>query len=52
MSEYTCKDCGNAVDYLEVFPGPRCLACWTPIGERQARTMTAADLSRMWGGRA
>lgn len=23
----TCKDCGATVPELEVFPGPRCLAC-------------------------
>jgi hypothetical protein len=46
---YTCRDCGATVDYLEVFPGPRCLSCWEPIGNRQAATMTADDLARMWG---
>jgi DNA-directed RNA polymerase subunit RPC12/RpoP len=50
MTDYTCADCGATVDYLEVFPGPRCLECWTPIGEAQARTMTAERLTRMWGG--
>ena len=45
-----CIDCGNKVHNLEVFPGPRCLKCWTPIGEAEARTMTAEKLTRMWGG--
>jgi hypothetical protein len=47
----TCRDCGAAVHYLEVFPGPRCITCWTPLGERRARTMTADELARMWGAR-
>jgi DNA-directed RNA polymerase subunit RPC12/RpoP len=46
---HVCIDCGESVDHLEVFPGPRCLDCWRPIGERQAATMTAIDLARMWG---
>jgi hypothetical protein len=46
----TCVDCGASVDYLEVFPGPRCQTCYEPIGERQFRTMTADDLTAMWGG--
>lgn len=48
MPTYTCRKCGVTVDALEVFPGPRCLACWTPIGERQAARMTADDLTDMW----
>lgn len=47
---YVCCDCGAEVDFLEVFPGPRCLACWEPIGEAEARTMTAEKLTAMWGG--
>jgi hypothetical protein len=50
MTTYTCVGCGKPVDTLEVFPGPRCLPCWTPIGEQEAKTMTAAKLTRMWGG--
>jgi hypothetical protein len=46
--EYTCKNCGTKVDHLEVFPGPRCLKCWEPIGMALARTMTAQDLAEMW----
>ena len=46
-----CIGCGATVDFLEVFPGPRCLTCWTPIGDAQARTMTAGSLARMWGGK-
>jgi len=49
---HVCRDCGATVEHLEVFPGPRCLACWTPIGEREAQTMTAEKLTRMWGGKA
>jgi hypothetical protein len=49
--KHKCIGCGAEVDHLEVFPGPRCLACWTPIGEAEAKTMTARRLSRMWGGR-
>jgi hypothetical protein len=48
---HTCITCGAKVDNLEVFPGPRCLKCWEPIGNAEARTMTAAKLTRMWGGR-
>lgn len=47
---HTCIECGAEVPNLEVFPGPRCLTCWTPIGEAEARTMTADDLTAMWGG--
>ena len=46
-----CIGCGATVGFLEAFPGPRCLTCWTPIGEAQVRTMTAQDLARMWGGK-
>jgi DNA-directed RNA polymerase subunit RPC12/RpoP len=49
--EYVCTDCGQTVHYLEVFPGPRCLACYRPIGEAQMANMTGRDLARMWGGR-
>jgi DNA-directed RNA polymerase subunit RPC12/RpoP len=49
--EYTCIGCGKKVDHLEVFPGPRCLSCWEPIGMALARTMTADDLTVMWGGK-
>ena len=49
---YTCVSCGAPVDYLSVFPGPSCLDCWRPIGEAQAATMTADDLTSMWGGPA
>lgn len=45
-----CIGCGASVGYLEVFPGPRCLPCWEPIGNAEARTMTAEKLTRMWGG--
>jgi hypothetical protein len=54
MSEtdtHVCRDCGTTVDDLEVFPGPRCLSCWTPIGNVEARSMTADRLTRMWGGK-
>ena len=46
-----CAKCGNDVHELEVFPGGLCLPCWTPIGEAEARTMTAEKLTRMWGGK-
>jgi len=45
-----CADCGRIIDVLESFPGDRCLECWRPIGDAQARTMTADKLTRMWGG--
>lgn len=48
---HVCIDCNADVDNLEVFPGPRCLPCWTPIGDAEARTMTAEKLARMWGGK-
>ncbi len=46
----TCKSCGTDVDSLAVFPGGLCLPCYRPVGERLARTMTADDLTRAWGG--
>lgn len=49
--DHICIDCGATVDNLEVFPGPRCFPCYEPIGEREARTMTAERLAQMWGGR-
>jgi hypothetical protein len=52
MSETTCTQCSATVDTLAVFPGGLCLECYTPIGEREARTMTAEKLTRMWGGKA
>ena len=48
MDTERCIDCGESVDPLEVFPGPRCLKCYTPIGEAQMAGMTADDLTRMW----
>ena len=47
----TCTSCKADVHPLAVFPGGLCLACYTPIGNRLAATMTAKDLSRLWGGR-
>ena len=47
---HTCIDCQASVDNLEVFPGPRCLKCWEPIGNEEAKTMTAEKLTKMWGG--
>lgn len=49
MQEHICTDCGATVDHLEVFPGPRCLSCYTPIGEREFQAMTAEKLAHMWG---
>jgi len=46
-----CTECGEEVHPLEVFPGGRCLACWTPIGEEKAKTMTAEKLAAMWGAK-
>ena len=46
-----CTKCGKEVDPLEVFPGGLCLGCYTPIGEAEARTMTADKLARMWGAK-
>jgi len=45
----TCIDCQAGIEELADFPGPRCLTCWTPIGEAQFQTMTAEDLAHMWG---
>ena len=45
----TCTKCGKVIDPLEVFPNGLCLECYTPIGEVEARTMTAEQLARMWG---
>ncbi len=44
-----CTKCHTEVDPLEVFPGGLCLICWEPIGNAEARTMTAEKLARMWG---
>lgn len=46
-----CSQCKAETDALAVFPGGLCLECWTPIGEAEARTMTAEKLARMWGAR-
>lgn len=48
--DYTCCHCGVTVAYLEVFPGPACLACYarTPEGMRMP---SAAELVAMWGGK-
>lgn len=32
---YTCITCFQPVDYLEVFPGPRCLICHAAAWDRQ-----------------
>lgn len=49
---HTCTECGrDDVDPLCVFPGGRCLVCWEPCGEAEARTMTADKLARMWGAK-
>ena len=45
-----CSQCGTETDPLAVFPGGLCLDCWRPIGDAEARTMTAEKLARMWGG--
>lgn len=44
-----CAECGDLVNPLTVFPGGRCLECWRPIGDAEARTMTAEKLTAMWG---
>ena len=52
MTEIKCAQCGETVHPLEMFPGGLCLTCWEPIGEAEARTMTAEKLTEMWGGKA
>jgi hypothetical protein len=47
----TCSQCQTELHPLDVFPGGLCLPCWTPIGEAEARTMTAEKLARMWGAK-
>jgi len=49
-----CTGCGDAVHPLEVFPKNRCIACHAdaPEVKRDAATMTAEKLTRMWGGKA
>lgn len=44
-----CTKCHAETDELAVFPGGLCLECWRPIGDAEARTMTAEKLARMWG---
>ncbi len=51
MDTKTCRDCGKQIEPLTEFPGPRCLPCWEPIGNEEAKTMTAEKLARMWGGK-
>lgn len=46
-----CSKCQRETDALAVFPGGLCLDCYRPIGDREARTMTADNLAAMWGGR-
>jgi hypothetical protein len=46
----TCADCSATVHPLEVFPGPRCLACWSVTPEANA-PMSARQLAQMWGAR-
>lgn len=48
MTEYVCKACGSTVDYLEVFPGPLCLSCYSHTDEAMI-VRSAADIRRMWG---
>ncbi len=52
MTAKACTQCGEMVDPLTLFPGGLCLPCYTPIGEAEARTMTAEKLTAMWGGKA
>jgi len=46
-----CKECGNAIHPLAVFPKGRCLECHAKAPEviRMSETMTGAKLARMWG---
>lgn len=48
----TCTSCQAKIDSLEVFPGKKCLSCYSsdPVVQRQLLTMTADDLTRMWRG--
>jgi hypothetical protein len=46
-----CTKCGKPTHYLAVFPGGICLECYQPIGDAEARTMTADKLAKMWGGK-
>jgi hypothetical protein len=45
-----CTKCKSTVDPLAVFPDGLCLECYRPIGDKIAETMTAEDLTAMWGG--
>jgi len=46
-----CATCGADVDPLAVFPGGLCLDCYKATPEANA-PLVAADVVRMWGGRA
>jgi predicted amidophosphoribosyltransferase len=46
-----CSKCQAPITPLDAFPGDLCLSCYTPIGDRLQRTMTADRLTRMWGGK-
>lgn len=47
-----CRDCGDPVDILELFPKNRCLACHAKAPEiiEENATMTGEKLAKMWGG--
>ena len=42
-----CKDCGQSVDKLELFPENRCLECHAKVFVMP----TARELVQMWGGK-
>lgn len=48
-----CKDCGQEIDPLEVFPKQRCLDCHAnaPEVRRELAGITGERLARMWGAR-
>lgn len=47
MGDYICVTCGSAVGYLEVFPGPLCLGCYSRTDEARC-SLTSDDVRRMW----
>lgn len=47
MNTYICTDCGSSVDYLEVFPGPRCLDCHATIWDRKSNSEKFAEFDNL-----
>ena len=47
----TCTACSKPIEPLDVFPKGKCLTCHAAWADTQPMP-TAADIVRMWGGKA